>query len=123
MKKIFFIILLTCILSACSNNSDQEKHEGIIVNIEETVEEGNPHHGWYYMLVISEVEDISFLDKTEDELIKIAQENNGAYYSVNPDIHEELELKIGTKIAIYYNGQGDQNPPLRNTEKIDVLAR
>jgi hypothetical protein len=74
----------------------QEKHEGIIVKVDKTEQESNPFSGKYLMLVIRDVENINFLGKTEDELVKLAQENDGAYYVVSLDMYEELNLDIGT---------------------------
>lgn len=128
MKKILFVTLLAYLLSACGQqeNNDtvyQENHEGTIVKIEETDTEGNSYNGRYYLLVISDIQNINFLDKTEDELIKLAQEKDGAYYNVNSEVHEKLNLELGTQIVLYYNGQGDSDPPVRDAEKIEVIAK
>lgn len=113
-------------LSACGQGnhdiSYQENHEGTIVKIEKTAEEG-PYNGWYYLLVISDVEDINILEKTDDELIQIAQDNDGAYYNVNPEMYEELDLEISTQIVLHYSGEGESDPPVRDAEKIDVVAK
>lgn len=129
LKKVLLITLLACILGACgqqvnenSNNTSYEgKHEGIIVKIEKPDGEGNPYKGSYYMLVVSDVENINITDKSEEELITLAQESDGAIYIVNPDMYEDLDLDIGTQIVLYYNGQGDSDPPVREAGKIDVV--
>ena len=51
----------------------------------------------------------------DNELIKIAQEKGGAYYSFETGKHEDLE--VGAHVIVYWNGQQlDSNPPQRGLE-------
>jgi hypothetical protein len=75
------------------------------------------------MLLISDIQATDILNKTEEELVKLSQENGGAYYGVNPAMYDELELDIGVKVIVYWNGnQGDSDPPIREAEKIEILS-
>ncbi|WP_157842692.1 MULTISPECIES: DUF3221 domain-containing protein [Bacillus] len=124
MKRVSSFILFIFILSACgqqgeSNNSINtsyiNKQEGIIAEIQEN------QNNRKQILVIpnTDFEDIS--NKTPNELVKIAQEKDGAYYSIAPGKYEELEL--GTKVIVYWDGdQNDTEPPQRGADKIEVIT-
>lgn len=99
----------------------EEEQEGFIVKIAQEESAGHGHKGWYSMLVIPNIEDIDISKKTDDELVRLAQEKNGAYYGVRPDLYHELELVVGMKVTVYWNGsQGDSDPPVRDAEQIDI---
>ncbi|GAB3796358.1 DUF3221 domain-containing protein [Virgibacillus kimchii] len=128
IKKILFIALIISIVGACtqqeqeSRNDDLEEHEGIIAKIERAGPAEHVHEGRYSMLLISEAEAADISNKTEEELVKLAQNNGGSYYGVNPAMHDELGLDIGTKVIVYWNGsQGDSDPPVRDAEKIEII--
>ncbi|MFJ8089308.1 DUF3221 domain-containing protein [Lysinibacillus sp. NPDC095746] len=121
MKKGIFIILFVCILSACTqqgnkNNSSLEQQEGIIVDIKEN------QNGWNQILVVSNVSEGDISNKKADELIKMAQEKDGAYYGFEPGKYEELE--VGTHVIVYWDGsQLDSNPPQRGLEKVEIISK
>lgn len=119
LKRGLFIILLVGILSACgqqeqSNNTPSLKQEGIIVDIVKN------QNKWNQILVVPNVNEKAISNKTKNELVKIAQEKEGAYYSLKPGKYEELA--VGTHVIVYWNGlQLDSNPPQRKAEKIKII--
>lgn len=111
-------------MTACdksTNNSYSEEHEGAIVQVEK-VEESGYNKGWYYALVISDIKNSDVSDMTEEELVTLAQENDGAYYNIRPDVYNDLGLGVGTQIVVYYDGQGDIAPPVREAERVEVIS-
>ncbi|SES62477.1 Protein of unknown function [Oceanobacillus limi] len=121
MKRVLSLILLVVILGACgqqNNSSNEEKHEGIIVNIEKGTSTGK-----YIILTLPSVENINISDKTRDELINLAQENDGVFYHVSQEKYEELGLEIGKRIVGYYSDVGESDPPVLLTDKIEVISQ
>lgn len=104
-----------------------EQHEGIIAEIDKTQDAaGHGHQGWYSILLIPNLDDVDILNKTEEELIEIAQKNKGAYYSVSPEMHDELEIDVGMKVIVYWDlnvGEGESDPPVRDAEKIHITSK
>jgi hypothetical protein len=123
LKRVLSLIFLVVMLGACSqqdNNqitSNDERDEGVIVHVEHDALENS-----YVVLTLPSVEDISYLDKTEDELIQLAQVNDGAYYEISQEKYEELDLDIGIRIAGYFDAEFESDPPLRITDKIEVIS-
>ncbi|WP_176481978.1 hypothetical protein [Paucisalibacillus globulus] len=123
MKRVLTLLILVIMLGACSqqdNNqitSNDERDEGVIVHIEYDTSNEN-----YVVLTLPSVENITYLDKTEDELIQLAQENNGVYYEISQEKYEELDLNIGIRIAAYFDAEFESDPPLRITDKIEVIS-
>lgn len=122
MKKgLFVFVVILIVLSACNqqgNNektSSLEKHKGTIVNVEE-------EDGQYYMLVISGMGDVNIFDKTLEELEELAREKDGAYYYIEAETYDELDLTIGAEVIVYYDGQGDSDPPVRDVLQIELIS-
>ncbi|WP_337020142.1 hypothetical protein [Oceanobacillus massiliensis] len=121
MKRVLISILLVVILVACNKKDNQntsyaERDEGVVVNVEKD------DTGSYLILTLPRTENINLLDKTRDELIKLAQENNGAFYKVSPEKFEELDLEIGQRIVGEYSEVGESDPPVRFTDNIEVIS-
>ncbi|WP_438318097.1 DUF3221 domain-containing protein [Sporosarcina sp. FA9] len=104
-----------------TNNTDNksgslEQQEGIIVGIKENQD------GRSQILVVPNISEDDISDKNDDELIKIAQESDGAYYGFETGKYEELE--VGALVIVYWNGnQEDSNPPQRGIEKVDLISK
>ncbi|WP_196493816.1 hypothetical protein [Ornithinibacillus caprae] len=123
MKRILTFILLVVILGACDENNNQntsneERDEGIIVNIKKKTADEN----YYLILNLPSVEGINISDKTRDELIELAIENDGAFYRVTQEKYEELNLEIGQRIVGYYSDVGESQPPVFFTNKIEIIS-
>ena len=122
-NRLVLFILLIVLLTGCSlglenrkENNSLEQQEGIIASIRENQD------GWNQILVIPNVDEADISNKTEEELIQIAQENNGAYYGFKSDRYDNL--KVGTEVIVYWDGsQLDSDPPQRGIEKVDVLSK
>jgi hypothetical protein len=121
LKRLVSLILLVVLLGACGENDNDpsyaERDEGVIVNIEKGTSDGT-----YRILTLPSVENINILEITRDELIKLAQENDGAFYEVSQEKYEELGLEIGQRIVGYYNHVGESDPPVRFTDTIEVIS-
>lgn len=119
LKRILylFLILFVGITGACSQeHSSNETSEGIIV---EKVERQDR---WNQILVVPNISKDDISNKTTVELIEMAQENDGAFYSLEPGEYEKLE--VGTNVIVYWNGdQEDSDPPQREAKKIDVVSK
>src|SRR5699024_7473799 len=82
LKRILYLILLVSIMSACSNGTSLLKQEGIIVEINERQDR------WNQILVVPNISEDDISNKTTTELMEMAQENDGAYYSLEPGEYE-----------------------------------
>nr|WP_269135805.1 DUF3221 domain-containing protein [Sporosarcina cyprini] len=93
-----------------------EQQEGIIVDIKEN------QNGRSQILVVPNISKEDISNKEEEELIKIAQENDGAYYGYETGKYKELE--VGTYVIVYWNGnQLDSDPPQRGIERVDAVSK
>lgn len=131
MYRILSMIILVGILSACEIiEFESEKYEysivdqeGIIASIKKLDSAGEGHKGRYSILLIPDIKGIDISGKTEEELISLAQINDGSYYWVSPDIYDELSLEIGTKVKVFWGGgEAESNPPVRDAEKIVIIS-
>lgn len=124
-KLLILFVVLSFLVAGCGqeqeNNtedmsSSSEQQEGIIVDIRET------RDGWSQILVVPNTSEEDISNKKEEELIKIAQEKDGAYYSFETSKYKELE--VGAHVIVYWNGdQLDSDPPQRGIEKVDVVSK
>lgn len=102
--------------SARDKSSTLEQQEGIIVDIREAQD------GWSQILVVPNISEEEISNKKEEELIKLAQEKDGAYYSFETSEYKVLE--VGSNVIVYWNGaQLDSDPPQRGIEKVDVVSK
>lgn len=126
MKKLLALsVALSFLVAGCgqeqANNtknksSSLEQQEGIIVDIKENQD------GQGQILVVPNIGEEDIFNKKNGELIKIAQEKDGAYYSFKTGKYEELE--VGAHVIVYWNGnQLDSDPPQRGIEKVDVISK
>ncbi|MFD2629949.1 hypothetical protein [Oceanobacillus kapialis] len=123
MIRVVAFMLVIVMLGACGeqNNesaSEEIREEGVIVHIEKS----DTFEGDYLLLTLPSLENTNVLNKTREELIKLAQENNGAFYVVTEEKYEELNLAVGKTIVGYYDGEGESDPPVRFTDKIEVKS-
>lgn len=110
LRSILFLTFLVIVLGACGQ---REVHEGIIAQIKEGRNELNQ------ILIISNIDEGDIANKNNEELMNVAQENDGAYYSFKPTDYESLE--VGMQVIIYWNGnQDDSAPPQRDAESVDI---
>lgn len=119
-KLLVLFIVLSFLVAGCgqeqTKKTDLEQQEGIIVGIKER----EYQDGWSQILIVPNIsaEDIS--NKNDNELIKIAQDKGGAYYSFETSRYEELE--VGAHVIVYWNGnQEDSNPPQRGLNKVEII--
>lgn len=122
---LFLVLFLT--LSACDQGEDgdtYEENEGTIVSIEEKETENDSFKGWYFMLVIPDLEDSDISDRDDDEWKEEARDKDGAYYNVSPAIYDEVDLDKGDKVIVQFDkeAQAKSNPPIRDAEAVDVAS-
>jgi hypothetical protein len=110
------------ILSACGQQNQKiddnslEKQEGIIAQKNERSDRNNQ------VLLIPNISEEDLVNKTVNQIITMAQEENGAYYSVTDEVFDEIEL--GTHVIIYWNGdQQKSDPPQRESKKIEIISQ
>ena len=106
MKKLLALsVTLSFLVAGCgqeqANNTENksgslEQQEGIIVDIKEN------QGGRSQILVVPNISEEDTSNKKDDELIKIAQEKDGAYYGFETGKYEELE--VGAHVIVYWNG-------------------
>jgi hypothetical protein len=91
-----------------------EKQEGIIVQKRQKEDR-------HQLLVIPNAKEEDISNKTVEELIVLAEKKDGAYYYV--DSQEFNELDVGTQVIVYWNApnQEDSAPPQRVAEKIESI--
>lgn len=118
MKNILTFLLIAFLLSACNqqekipDKSELEKQEGMVA----LKRKGNTDTGRSndQILLIPNITTEDIVDKTEREIVTMAQEKDGAYYGVSTDEYNEIE--IGTHLIVYWDwdvGQEDSDPPQR----------
>lgn len=120
MKKLLGLaIALSFLMVGCGQEETNLEHqEGIIVGIKEIENQD----GWSQILVVPNISEGDISNKKDVELIKIAQEKEGAYYGFETGKHEDLE--VGAHVIVYWNGQQlDSNPPQRRIEKVDIISK
>ncbi|GKV67114.1 MULTISPECIES: DUF3221 domain-containing protein [unclassified Sporosarcina] len=125
MKKLLTLFVALSFLVACGQeqsnniedtNSSLEQQEGTIVDIRAS------ENGWSQILVIPDVSEEDIFNKKEEELIKIAQEKDGAYYGFESSKYKELE--VGARVIVYWKGeQLDSDPPQRGIEQVDIVSK
>lgn len=122
-KLLALSVALSFLVAGCgqANNTENksgslEQQEGIIVDIKENQD------GRSQILVVPNISEEGISNKKDDELIKIAQEKDGAYYSFETGKYDELEVRA--HVIVYWNGnQLDSAPPQRGIEKVDVISK
>ncbi|MDX5475691.1 MAG: YobA family protein [Bacillaceae bacterium] len=120
MKRVLSFILIVFWLSACGqqvevNNSSPYKQEGIIGEITQT----QNNRKQLLLIPNTDLEDIS--NKGGNELHRLAQEKDGAFYSFMSSDYNQLE--VGMKVIVHWNGnQDDTDPPQRGADKIEIVS-
>ena len=118
MKK-FLVLIIVCsfLLVACGKEEIVlERHEGLIAEI---IDSGNERA---QILVIPNVTEQDIANKTTEQLIQLARDNDGAFYTFEMAEFEGLE--VGTQIIAYWSGtQLDSDPPQRTLEEVEILSQ
>ncbi|MBB4825071.1 hypothetical protein HNO89_002297 [Sporosarcina luteola] len=124
-KRLALSVALSFLIAGCgqeqANNTENyssslKQQEGIIVDIKKNQD------GRSQILVVPNTNEEDISNKKDDELIKIAQEKDGAYYSFETGKYEELE--VGAHVIVFWNGsQLDSDPPQRGIIKVDVISK
>lgn len=121
MKKIWMsLIAFSLLLAACGKEEETissfEQQEGMIAEI---IDSGNERA---QILVIPDVNVSDVENKNAEELMQLARDKDGAFYTFEVAKFEGLE--VGTYVIAYWNGtQLDSDPPQRTLEKVDILAK
>lgn len=121
MKFKVFIssILLLLILVSCSNtqndtlDSNLSTLEGVIAD------KANNNQR---LLVIPNIDKSDLTNNDLNDLLILAEQNNGIYFNVSKEEYENYN--IGDKVLVEYDIEGDveeSNPPIRSAIKIRSL--
>ncbi|MCP3027761.1 DUF3221 domain-containing protein [Halobacillus sp. A5] len=115
LSKFAWIALLFLIVTACGtseNNKNLEEFTGVAA-------EKRVQNDSYQILVIPEVDRESIEEMNEEELLELAREEDGVYYTVEEDRFNKVEK--GTEVKVTYDaeaGEEDSSPPQREAESI-----
>lgn len=74
------------------------------------------------ILVVPNVDTDTIHNKTAEELLTIAWEQNGVYFSVDHEIFENVT--VGTTVVVYYHpddGEEVSIPPRRHSRRAEIL--
>ena len=118
-KNFVTFILLLLILVSCSNtqndtlDSNLSTLEGVIAD------KANNNQR---LLVIPNIDKSDLTNKDLNDLLNLAEQNNGIYFNVSKEEYENYN--IGDKVLVEYDIEGDveeSNPPIRPAVKIRSL--
>lgn len=118
-KNFVTFILLLLILVSCSNtqndtlDSNLSTIEGIIAD------KANNNQR---LLVIPNIDKSDLTNNDLNDLLILAEQNNGIYFNVSKEEYENYN--IGDKVLVEYDIEGDveeSNPPIRPAVKIRSL--
>ena len=106
---VLLLFIVTLLLSGCFNSH----YDGVI---------GAKNDEFHRVLVIHNVSKDLIEDKEMGEIIKIAQEHDGIWFSVQKETFEKLIL--GERVKVEYSKNGDtldSDPPIMSAETIKVM--
>jgi Protein of unknown function (DUF3221) len=112
-KSKSFLILLVFMVVFLLSGCFESHYDGVI---------GAKNEEFNRVLVIKNVSKDLIKDKEIGEIIKIAQEHDGIWFSVPKGTYDEL--KIGEKVEVEYSKNGDtldSDPPIMGAEDIKVV--
>lgn len=118
-KNFVTFILLLLILVSCSNtqndtlDSNLSTLEGVIAD------KANNNQR---LLVIPNIDKSDLTNNDLNDLLILAEQNNGIYFNVSKEEYENYN--IGDKVLVEYDIEGDveeSNPPIRPAVKIRSL--
>lgn len=121
MKKLLgFIIVCSFLLVACGTEEETTsslvQQQGLIAEI---IDSGNERA---QILVIPNVAQQDIANKTTEQLIQLARDNDGAFYTY--EVAKFKGLQVGVQIIAYWSGtQLDSDPPQRSLEKVEILTK
>ncbi|MDV2583363.1 DUF3221 domain-containing protein [Alkalibacillus haloalkaliphilus] len=122
MRKVALILTVLLMVAACSEVGDSteeykvDQHDGIIAKMKQVDGEREVKQ----ILIISEVVREDVKGKTISKINQLAGLHEAAYYAVDDDQFEELQ--IGMRVEVYWTGeQLDSNPPQRGADEVNVV--
>lgn len=75
------------------------------------------------ILVVPDVDPDAIRNKTDEELLALAIEQGGVYFSVDQTTFEQVTL--GTSVVVHWNtndGEEASIPPRRNAHRVEILT-
>ena len=115
-KRCVFQLLVLCLIiasiTACTISGDSGQFKGIVVGKRESNQ----------ILIVPDVDAGIVRDKSPEELLEIAREKNGVYFSVDKQTFDTVTL--GTSVMVYYDpddGEEVSNPPRRHSQRVEIL--
>jgi hypothetical protein len=117
--QLFFFTIILFLIIGCSrtvepsNVGELSDFTGIVVGKRDSDQ----------LLVVPNVEAVTIRDKTEEELLAIAIEQNGVYFSVEQEIFETAT--VGTMVRVHYDpddGEEPTTPPRRQSRSVEILT-
>jgi|SRR5690625_4619925 len=123
MFKYIFITALAFFLIACANDQKEgndTKNDKNIATMEGIIAEKMIFESYgYHLLVVPNIEASDLQGKNEDEIIMIASENDGIYFSVLQEDYNEFEAMQKVQVKYDLDGHVDESdPPIRELIEI-----
>lgn len=113
---IMFLIITVIVFSGCSTEEQKNLNNftGYIGIIDS---ENEPR-----ILVIPNVKKDAFEGLSNEEIIQLAVQNEGEYFTIKED--EMDKLTKGLKVNVLYDaslGKEDSSPPIRTSEEVEII--
>jgi hypothetical protein len=117
MKKVMLLILISMIvLPGCSSKDEQTNYpiyEGTVVYKETEKDK-------YKFLVLQNISKEDLENGNLEDFIKLAQDQEAAYYYLDKENYESIEVGQRVKITAEFN-QNESNPPIRSVLDIEKI--
>ncbi len=111
-RVIQLLALFLIAVTACSISGDSGEFKGVVVAKRDSDQ----------ILVVPGVDAGVVQGKTPEELLAIAREKDGVYFSV--DKHTFETVTLGTSVVVYFDpddGEEVSDPPRRHSQRVEIL--
>jgi hypothetical protein len=109
---LFFTVILFLVFG-CSRTAELSEFAGVVVGKRDSDQ----------ILVVPNVKADTIQNKTEEELLAIAIEQNGVYFSVDQEIFETAT--VGTTVKVHFDpddGEEATIPPRRRSHSVEIVT-
>ncbi|WP_440110665.1 DUF3221 domain-containing protein [Paenibacillus sp. QZ-Y1] len=117
MKKIMLFILISMILLPGCSNKDEQEHYPVY---EGTVVFKSDQNDKYKFLVLQHISREDLENGNLEDFVKLAQDQEGAYYYLDKENYESIEVGQRVIITADFNQQ-ESLPPIRTVVSIEKI--
>lgn len=110
---LLVLCLITLVISACSFSDETHELKGVVVGKRDSDQ----------ILVVPNIDASVVRHKTPQELLAIAREKDGVYFSVDQQTFDAVTL--GKTVVVYYDpddGEEVSDPPRRRSLRVEILT-